>query len=221
MQFVGGGQAVAVLPRHIVVTHAVDYQRVAIPVAYGVAEVARRQIVRMLAAVHVDDAVGHRVRRGEDVDAFEFRHVDNFKAVRRHDLARATGGFAAGVGFAGQEQVVAEVGEFVGPVLDRDVLDVDRCALGAFGFVGFRVHYQIGGAADPETDFTFRRAEVDAAVGVARRWLRRFGRCSRCLGVGIADGQAQYERAGDGVFQQAIHRRDLQRGSVYWRLSWQ
>ena len=72
-------------------------ERVAFPPADRVAVVARLQVVRMRAAVHVDRAERVRAADVEDVEPLELRHLDELDAVRRQELARDARRLAARV----------------------------------------------------------------------------------------------------------------------------
>src|SRR5687768_9409344 len=133
-------------------------------------EISWYQIVRMIAAIHVNDAVGHGVSDSKNVDALQFRYVHNFKPVRRHDLSWPRCGLATGIRFAGQVGWSgAMVCECPGPRLQRDIIDMNRGDLRRYGLIVIRVDDNILGTSRPGADTARRWAEIDAAIFMPRR----------------------------------------------------
>src|SRR5690606_8728530 len=67
------------------------------PPADRVTVVARGQVARMRASVHVDGAEGVRAADVENVEALLLGQLDELDAVRRQELARGPGRLAAGM----------------------------------------------------------------------------------------------------------------------------
>ena len=99
----------AIDPEALVEADRIDHQRVALPPADRVAVVGRRQILGVLAAVHVDRAEGMRAADVEDVGHLLVRELDEFGSVRRQPLARPARRLAARVRL-----------ELVSPAIVRD-----------------------------------------------------------------------------------------------------
>src|ERR1017187_1235425 len=74
-------------PLFLVEADGVDHERVALPVADGVAEEGGAKVGcgGMRAAIRVDDAPGMRAGDVEDENLFLFRNVDKFEAGRSEE----------------------------------------------------------------------------------------------------------------------------------------
>src|SRR5690348_4920784 len=61
--------------------------------------IRRDEILRMLAAIHVDNAIRIRAAHIQNVDALQILfHVDEFRTVRRRELARNSRSLASRMG---------------------------------------------------------------------------------------------------------------------------
>ena len=88
LQLVGMRCSPGVHPEFFIQSDGFDDERIAFPVADGVPVIRRAEIFRVLAAVHVDDAIRIRPAHVEDVDAFQILfHIHELSAVWRGKLA--------------------------------------------------------------------------------------------------------------------------------------
>ena len=91
-------RSLAVHPKLFIETDSIDDERVAFPVANGMAVITGFEILRMLSPVHIDHSHGMRAANVHDVDALQFRHIDELDAIRREKLSSASGRFTTSVG---------------------------------------------------------------------------------------------------------------------------
>src|SRR5262249_50613216 len=82
-------------PRTVVEPRRIDYQRVAFPVSDRVSRIGRIQILRMPAAIHIDNAKTVWPSDIKDKNPLQFARFDDLETVRGAHLARPGRRFAS------------------------------------------------------------------------------------------------------------------------------
>src|SRR5215831_11945735 len=80
----------------------------------------------MLPSIHIDDMETVGTAIVEDVETLKLRYIEDLKSVCGRPLPRTRRGFAARVGLVLQEIGVPIIDERPRPILQRNIVDVDR-----------------------------------------------------------------------------------------------
>src|SRR5262249_12602151 len=103
---------------------------------------ARSELIarRVGTAIHINRMKRVRPSVVDDVDALQLRHVQDLETVRGSPEPWSWGRLAARIRLVTQKVGVTIIDQRSGPILQRNLVDVNRSIECRAGFVTFRIH---------------------------------------------------------------------------------